>query len=59
MGLFGLFGREKEFELDKVKDVKKEKFLREYSDNNTEEILYFDNLNFKLAIVEVLSLIHI
>lgn len=54
MGLFGLFGREKEFELDKVKDVKKEKFLREYSDNNTEEILYFDNLNFKLAIVEVL-----
>ena len=28
MGLFGLFGREKEFELDKVKDVKKEKVFK-------------------------------
>ena len=29
MGLFGLFGRKKEVELDKVKDDNKEKFLRE------------------------------
>ena len=53
MGLFGVLGGKK-FKLDKVKDLEKEKCLRESSDNNTEEILYFNNLNFKLAIIEVL-----
>ena len=43
MGLFGLFGIKKEVELDKVKD-----------DNNTEGILQFENLNFKLAVIQVL-----
>ena len=54
MGLFGLFGRKKEVELDKVKDDNKEKFLREPGDNNTEGILQFENLNFKLAVIQVL-----
>ena len=54
MGLFGLFGRKKEVELDKVKDDNKEKFLREPGDNNTEGILQFENLNLKLAIIQVL-----
>lgn len=53
MGLFRVLGGKK-FKLDKVKDLEKEKCLRESSDNNTEEILYFNNLNFKLAIIEVL-----
>ena len=44
MGLFGLFGRKKEVELNKVKDDNKEKFLREPGDNNTEGILQFENL---------------
>lgn len=54
MGLFGLFGRKKEVELDKVKDDNKEKFLREPEDNNAEGILQFENLNFKLAVIQVL-----
>ena len=54
MGLFGLFGRKKEVELDKVKDDNKEKFLREPGDNNAEGILQFENLNFKLAVIQVL-----
>ena len=33
MGLFGLFGRKREVELNKVKDDNKEKFLREPGDN--------------------------
>ena len=41
MGLFGLFRRKKEVELDKVKDDNKEKFLREPRDNNAEGILQF------------------
>ena len=39
MGLFGLFGRKKEVELD---------------DNITEGILQFENLNLKLAVIQVL-----
>ena len=42
MGLFGLFGRKKEVELDKVRD------------DNGEGILQFENLNFKLAVIQVL-----
>ena len=38
-GLFGLFGRKKEVELD---------------DNITEGILQFENLNLKLAVIQVL-----
>ena len=53
MGLFGLFGRKKEVELNKVKDDNKEKFLREPNDNE-EGILQFENLNFKLAVIQVL-----
>ena len=53
MGLFGLFGRKKEVELNKVKDDNKEKFLRE-PDDNGEGILQFENLNFKLAVIQVL-----
>ena len=45
MGLFGLFGR--------IKDDNKEKFLREPNDNE-EGILQFENLNFKLAVIQVL-----
>ena len=52
MGLFGLFGRKKEVELNKVKDDNKEKFLREPNDNE-EGILQFENLNFKLAVIQV------
>ena len=39
MGLFGLFGKKKEVELD---------------DNITEGILQFENLNLKLAVIQVL-----
>ena len=53
MGLFGLFGRKKEVGLNKVKDDNKEKFLREPNDNE-EGILQFENLNFKLAVIQVL-----
>ena len=53
MGLFGLFGRKKEAELNKVKDDNKEKFLSEPNDNE-EGILQFENLNFKLAVIQVL-----
>ena len=53
MGLFGLFGRKKEVELNRVKDDNKEKFLRELNDNE-EGILQFENLNFKLAVIQVL-----
>ena len=53
MGLFGLFGRKKEVELKKVKDDNKEKCLREPNDNE-EGILQFENLNFKLAVIQAL-----
>ena len=43
MGLCVMFGIKKEVELDKVIDV-----------NNTEGILQFENLNFKLAVIQVL-----
>ena len=35
MGLFGLFGRKKEVELDKVKDYNKENVLIKPDNNNT------------------------
>lgn len=43
----------KEVELNKIKDDNKEKFLREPNDNE-EGILQFENLNFKLAVIQVL-----
>lgn len=63
MGLFDIFKKKdvvscKE-EIDSIEKFKEEykngeNFLKESNDDNTEGVLYFDNLNFKLAIIEVL-----
>ena len=59
MGLFDMFKKKEVVSYEEIDPIEKhecknkENLLRESGDN-TEEILHFDNLNFKLAIIEIL-----